>query len=354
MLTCGFFNSRDHDRKYDAVQFGSIFDGIVRDGIFMSIGDCFRVNAYEGMTVLIGVGRAWFDHTWTLNDAVLPLEIPQSEVLLNRIDAIVLDVDNRPETRNNNIIVVKGEPSAQPKRPTLIKSINHNQYPLAYVAVGERVESIRQADITNMIGTSDTPFVTGILETINTDMLLAQWGDEWKRFYEIQTGEMKDTNAAWKERWESWYNHYTKEMTDTGKYWKERWEDWFYMYVNVNTNDIAQWKYLTFTEFNEWWNSIKAILDSDIAANLAKEIVENRKRIEDLEQFRNDLIYEHAIYEPLQGDGWAVRNEVMDMDEDNVTDANGDNIYGMIYNIEDLICSDGTALMLKLMVSVAI
>lgn len=354
MLTSGFFNSKDHDRRYDALQFGSIFDGIVRDGVFMSIGDCFRVNASEGMTVLVGLGRAWFDHTWTLNDSLLPITIPQSEVLLNRIDAIVFDIDNRPETRANNIIVVKGTPSSNPVRPTLIKSLNHNQYPLAYVSVTERVTEIRQADITNMIGTSETPFVTGILETINTDMLLAQWGDEWRRFYENQTNDMQEANTEWKEQWEKWYNEYTNEMTDTGKYWKQRWEDWFYMYVNVNTNDIARWKYLTQTDFQAWWDSLKLILDSDIAGNMAKEIVENRRRIEVLEQFRRDLIYDHAIYEPLQGDGYAVRSEVLDADGDNVTDADMDEIYGMTYRIEDLICSDGTPLELRLQVYVTI
>ena len=30
----GFYNSREHDRVYDAEDFSSMFDGIIADGIF--------------------------------------------------------------------------------------------------------------------------------------------------------------------------------------------------------------------------------------------------------------------------------------------------------------------------------
>jgi len=62
-VTYGFYNSVNGDRKYDAIQVSSIFDGIVKDGIFMSIGTSFRVKAASGMTVNVGVGRAWFNQT---------------------------------------------------------------------------------------------------------------------------------------------------------------------------------------------------------------------------------------------------------------------------------------------------
>ena len=89
-VTYGFYNSKNGDRRYDAIQMSSIFDGIIRDGVFQHIGTAMMVEESEGMTVNVGIGRAWFNHTWTLNDAPLPLTVPLSEVILNRIDAIVL------------------------------------------------------------------------------------------------------------------------------------------------------------------------------------------------------------------------------------------------------------------------
>ena len=33
----GFFDSRNGDRKYDATEFSSIFDGIIKDGVYMDV-----------------------------------------------------------------------------------------------------------------------------------------------------------------------------------------------------------------------------------------------------------------------------------------------------------------------------
>lgn len=54
-VTYGFYNSRNHDRRYDAIQMSSIFDGIIRDGIYMSIGDHMIVKADAGMMVTVGI-----------------------------------------------------------------------------------------------------------------------------------------------------------------------------------------------------------------------------------------------------------------------------------------------------------
>lgn len=232
MITYGFYNSINHDRKYNALQFGSIFDGIVRDGIFMSIGGHFNVVASEGMMVIVDTGRAWFDHTWTLNDAALPLYIPQSEIILDRIDAIVIDVNAEVGQRKNDIIVVKGTPSKEPQRPAMIKTTNHHQYPLAYISVKAGVTSIRTADISITVGTSEAPYVTGILETVNIDNLLAKWEDEWQIFFDAQTEEMDETDAFWKQQWQQWYDDHTTE-------WTQDFTEWFGEVRDILTDDPA-------------------------------------------------------------------------------------------------------------------
>lgn len=44
MFTYGFYNSNDKDRVYDAKDFSEIFNGIINDGVFMSVGDKFNVT----------------------------------------------------------------------------------------------------------------------------------------------------------------------------------------------------------------------------------------------------------------------------------------------------------------------
>lgn len=171
-VTFGFYNSKEGDRRYDAIQMSSIFDGIIQDGILQHVGTAMVVKESEAMIINVGVGRAWFNHTWTLNDALLPLVVPQSEILLNRYDAVVLEVDSREAVRANDIKIIKGTPASNPMKPTMVKTNDRWQYPLAYIYVGAGVTSIRQANITNCVGTSECPFVTAPLDKVEIDDLL--------------------------------------------------------------------------------------------------------------------------------------------------------------------------------------
>ena len=69
-LTYGFYNSVSSDREYDAIDMGRLFDGIILDGVYAALGDYFMVteNGTPDMNVVVGTGRAWFDHTWSYND----------------------------------------------------------------------------------------------------------------------------------------------------------------------------------------------------------------------------------------------------------------------------------------------
>jgi hypothetical protein len=165
----------------------SIFDGIIVDGVYMSIGDALNVQSSGGMGITVGIGRAWFDHTWTLNDSLLPLTLESSDVLLNRIDAVVLEINNNTEVRRNEIKIVKGAPASNPVRPTLVKNELLNQHPLAYISVPKGATSISQSNITNAVGTSECPFVTGVLEGMNIDNLVAQWGAQWAEWISSNT-----------------------------------------------------------------------------------------------------------------------------------------------------------------------
>lgn len=177
-VSSGFFNSLNGDRKYNAAQMSAIFDGLIIDGVFASIGTAFAVKAAGGLTVNVGIGKAWFDHTWTVNDSILPMTAPEAEVLLDRIDAVVLEVNGMESVRENTIKFVKGNPSSAPSRPTLTNEGNVHQYPLCYIYRKYGTAVINQTDITPMVGTESTPFVTGILQTISLDELLGKWQDE--------------------------------------------------------------------------------------------------------------------------------------------------------------------------------
>lgn len=279
-VTSGFFNSLNSDRRYNAEQMSAIFNGIIKDGIFASIGTAFTVSADAGFTVNIGIGRAWFDSIWVYNDAILPLTFDESEIVLDRIDAVVIEINKTEEVRAGSIKIVKGSPATFPSRPTLTKNAYVTQYPLAYVDVKAGRSSITQSMITSMIGTSDCPYITGILQVQNIDNIVAQWKAQWAEWYENQT-EMGNIQLD--------------QMTDA-------WNQWFSSATTENENEIDNWTASMKAQITAWFDQIQALLEPDVAANLAAKLLE-------LQEILTTLAQTKAMYQPLQAsDGGEIQD----------------------------------------------
>ena len=260
-VSSGFFNSLNGDRKYNAAQMSAIFDGLIIDGVFASIGTAFAVKAAGGLTVNVGIGKAWFDHTWTVNDSILPMTAPEAEVLLDRIDAVVLEVNGMESVRENTIKFVKGNPSSAPSRPTLTNEGNVHQYPLCYIYRKYGTAVINQADITPMVGTESTPFVTGILQTISLDELLGKWQDELDRFTDARSQEVDDWIAQEESDFTAWFNKMKADLQQ-------------------EQTVLDQWIASEQADFLAWYNQMKDQLSGDVAGNLQLEIdKEEVKRI---------------------------------------------------------------------------
>lgn len=262
-VTSGFFNSINGDRKYNAEQISAIFNGIIRDGILASIGTAFTVTYASGNSVEIGVGRAWFNGIWLYNDSILPLELEVSEAVLDRIDAIVIEIDHSDSVRKGDIKIIKGTPSSSPSRPTMIKTDHLNQYPLAYVYRKANSATFSQADITSMIGTSACPYVTGILQVINTDNIVAQWEGEWD---------------VWSSQWPQW---------------EASWNQWLAEQIKNDEQLMSEWMSEMRSFFDAWFHDLQVILDGDVAGNFASDILELQDRFRILAE-------EGAVYESIQ------------------------------------------------------
>jgi len=228
LITYGFYNSINNDRVYDAKDMSRLFDGIINDGVFMSIGDYFFVTPGTGLQVVVGKGRAWFNSSWTHNDALLPLVPDNPDLVLDRMDSIVIEINATEAIRANTIKIIKGTPATNPVPPTLIKTTLVNQYPLAHLLVKKGATAFTQADLTNKIGTDDCPFITGILQTIDSNALIAQWQSQF-------TNQM----SAWTTQFNNWYTY--------------------------NTN-------LWSTQFNNWFEEVQGLMGEDPGTALAQAL----------------------------------------------------------------------------------
>ena len=348
----GFFNSVDHDRLYDATDISRLFDGLIRDGIFASIGDCLVVKQSNQMNVTVGTGRAWFNHTWSYNDALYPVTIPPSEILMDRIDAIVLEINSVESVRANSIKLIKGTPASTPTKPALTNTKEVHQYPLAYVTVGKEVTSIRQADIENCVGTSACPFVTGILEVISIEQLIPQWKDILNRFVEENTANFNTWMNGEKQEYQDWLAAAKKEITDweaTSKSDYQKWYDsikngydqWFATIkaaYDANWSTFQQWEKSSQAEFDQWFENMKNKLEGDLGAKLTLETEKlGKEKVSLIESTKTDI--EGTVEAPLMI-GKATRNLL----HYPYVKSSGSVSYGvtMTYTEEGTVSFDGT------------
>lgn len=242
-LTAGFFNSDTGDRKYNAEQISKIFDGVINEGVFASIGTSLVVLADgDDMTVNVGIGKAWLSSMWAINDAILEVPVEAAEVILNRKDMVVLEIDKNTDKREPSIKIIKGTAASIPVNPTPIDTDLIKQLPLAYVYVGANVTAILQSNITNLVGTTACPFVTSILDTITTEGITAIIESEWDTWFNASDAAF-DLLVS---NWNAWVADTESDQTDTQA-------DWL-------------------LEFTTWFNAMKGQLTTDAAGNLQTQI----------------------------------------------------------------------------------
>ena len=185
MVTYGFFNSVDGDRRYTADQMSTYFKGLISDGVYEGVGRALVVTAGDGMTVNVGTGRAIIDCKWINLDGVESLPISPASPTQARYTAVVVRLDR--ENRQMVLTTVDGEPAASPVMP----EIGDDELCLAMVYVTANAVSISQVNITDMRGSQYCLWVTGLIDQLDTSTLFLQWQTAFDEWFSALTGRLQ-------------------------------------------------------------------------------------------------------------------------------------------------------------------
>lgn len=216
-ITYGFFNSVDGDRKYNAEQMSTYFDGLVSDGIFQSVGKKFSVTTGAGLTVNVDTGRALIECHWLKNDNVLTISLDSADVQNDRKDLIVIKLDY--SARTMGVEYISGAESV--KNTETVKYLT-----LAKITVPAGATSITQANIKDYRGSALCPWVTGLVKQVDTADLFNQY----EKAYEEMVQQMINWWADRRNAFDTWFNNLTSTL-------------------NVNLNLVKQeFSYTTTTE----------------------------------------------------------------------------------------------------------
>ena len=249
MLTYGFFNSLNGDRKYNAEQISSMFEGLISDGVFNGVGSSLEVTAGSGFNVNVGTGRAWVEDRWVKNDAIVSVPINSASVTLSRYTAIVLR-KNITE-RTIELTTIDGEAAETPEYPDIIREGDIYDICLAYVLIGPNATTISQSDITDTRSDATVcGWVTGLIEQVDISTLFAQW----EAAYNEAISDMESYETGLENEMADWQQGFQSDMAAWEQQMKtnfDAWLDTLTEELNVNTYVEDYWKTATFLSGTE-------------------------------------------------------------------------------------------------------
>lgn len=163
-----------YDRVYNAEDFTSYLDLLVGNGVFPNPSTQLQVRASSGMNVIVGAGSGWINGHKMINTADLTISLTASDVVLNRIDAVVFYVDQT--TRQMGIAVKTGTLAANPVAPALTQTSSRFELCLAQISVPKQTTEITAAMITDTRGDSSLcGYVQGLIQQVDSATLFTQW-----------------------------------------------------------------------------------------------------------------------------------------------------------------------------------
>lgn len=225
-----FFNSVNGDRRYLANNFAEYFASFIANGIFPNPSNTLQVYEKTNMIVTVKPGKGWINGYFAVNEYDYDLTLENADGVLNRIDRIVLRLDFN--ARSINIAVKKGAFASTPVAPTLQRDADAHELALADIYVAKGTTIIKQSNIADQrLNNALCGVVHGTVSQVDTTTI---------------------------------FNQYSA---------------WFAETTGKTESEINQWQLTIKAEFDTWFESIKNILDGDVAGNLAGRIASLEQEI---------------------------------------------------------------------------
>lgn len=154
-LSSGFFDALQsggsYDRVYSSADYCDNLATIIRNGVRYSADNDLKVTAGNGMSITVGIGRAWINGHWFYNDtAYTGLVLATAPTGGNsRIDRVVVRLDTSVSVRSITLAIKQGTAAASPSAPALTRSGDIYELGIATILVNAGVTEITADKITD-------------------------------------------------------------------------------------------------------------------------------------------------------------------------------------------------------------
>lgn len=217
-VNCGFFDAINYDRTYTADDMNKPYSRLVSDGVFATqtpagSTDLQVLSAGSGMKITVSPGQGIFAAKWFENPSAILITVPNNTSLYPRYDSVIVQVDERSSGRVGNIVYRTGTPAASPQPPAL--NANVTEYRIANIYVAAGANAINNDAITDLRGSSSCPWVTGLIQQVDTSTLWAQYQAAYQNYYNAATTDFENYTSEQREAWEEFLQTLTQELTVT-------------------------------------------------------------------------------------------------------------------------------------------
>ncbi|MFJ7919983.1 hypothetical protein ACIQ6U_09510 [Lysinibacillus fusiformis] len=235
-----FFNSAPGDERWHyASDFADYFGNVLSSGLLHKNGTPnlqVKVNAGT-MQMYVEAGEALIQGYQYQNTTPLFLTHGLPESNLDRIDRIVLRLDKRNNARFIRLFVKEGVSATNPVPPVLQRDQYVFELSLAQIRLTKNTSSLEPLKLIDERMKEDLCGIVYSLISVPTSVFQQQW-DYW---FNLKKQTLEDDMEAWQLQ---------------------------------QKNDFETWQAIQKQEYLTWIESIKDILDENVAANLASRMAE--------------------------------------------------------------------------------
>ena len=266
------------DRAVTSEVLRQIYKRYFTNGVFgISDSTCFQVSvATGGAGVSIAPGACQIQGATGYEENAVTLEITPNSSNLPRIDTVVARLNDNSDYRSIYFDILEGTPAVTPTAPALTQSDSVWELGLCNIARAANSSVITNSNITDTRADSARCGYVTAIQQLDTASLYQQF-----RAY-IQ--EVRDALDAADATYNETAQNYLTTLETTG---------------DAKLADITQafnaYAAVTEEEFNNWFASIRDILDEDVAGHLQNEIDEHEDRLALLEQ----MVIQNQISAPI-------------------------------------------------------
>lgn len=266
------------DRAVTSEVLRQIYKRYFTNGVFgISDSTCFQVSvATGGAGVSIAPGACQIQGATGYEENAVTLEITPNSSNLPRIDTVVARLNDNSDYRSIYFDILEGTPAVTPTAPALTQSDSIWELGLCNIARAANSSVITNSNITDTRADSSRCGYVTAIQQLDTASLYQQ--------FQAYIQEVQDALDAADATYNETAQNYLTALETTGD-----------AQLAAITEAFNAYAAVTEEEFNNWFASIRDILDEDVAGHLQNEIDEHEDRLALLEQ----MVIQNQISAPI-------------------------------------------------------